>query len=208
MAVPVVAGCIKIISPDTPQFTYDSLQIQQINTNTIGVKDKILFQPIVPGTPTAAIEYDYETKDIAFSKPVKVIGDCNVINNLVVSDEGRYALLNATSVKLNALQKFGTKSEPYDFDENIGVVQMPGQNKLFFKYTAADYPGPPDDIGVVIQNPLLKNCSVFLKDITGVNDIPGASIRLNGLDGPNPSIEVWGIPPDTEGISRGMLLFL
>ena len=49
---------------------------------------------------------------------------------------------------------------------------------------------------------------MFLKDITGVNDIPQATINLVGLDGPNPSVQVWGIPPDDEGISRGMLLFL
>jgi hypothetical protein len=209
MAVPpVVAGCILKNSPNVPQFTYDPLYIEEIGTNTLAVRETLIFRPAVPGTPSAIIGYDYDAKDMTFSKPLLIEGNAAPQNLLTVSTTATFDELRVSNLELGVLAKCGSKNEPYDFDDNIGVIQMPGQNKLFFKYTAEDYPGPPDGIGVIIQNPLLRTCSVFLKDITGVNDIPGATIQLDGLIGANPSVQVWGIPPDAEGISRGMLLFL
>jgi hypothetical protein len=207
MAVPVVAGCILKNSPDTPQFTYDSLQIRQIGSNTVSVKDRILFQPTVPGVgvPTASIRYDYVEKQMIFSKPLEIIANSRTGNELVVNNESNCDYVNTVTLDLKVFGSYGTKTEPYNFDGTVGILQMSNQNKLFFQYTAAEF---PPDSPIAIINQLLPDCSVILKDIWGINNIDGGVVTLRRIGEANPTITVSGIPPDDDGICRGMLLFL
>lgn len=105
------------------------------------------------------------------------------------------------TIKLGVFTNYGNKFEPYDLDETLGTIQMGSQNKFFFKYSPAEH----DQIFIV--NPLIRFCSVFLKDINGINDIPAASVEVRNLDS-IPIVVISNIPPDADGKSRGMLLFL
>jgi hypothetical protein len=214
MAVPSVVGCILKNSPDRPQFTYDPLFIEELNSITMGVKNKIIFETSDEEThPDCEITYNYLTKDMTFSKPLSVEGDCAAHNILNVRTKASFDKLRVSSIELGVLNKYGTKTAPFDFGADpYGIVQMGPQNKIFFKYDPQQYPAPPNGDGVIFINILLKTCSIFLKDITGVNDIPGATVSLDeGTIRPideYPQIRVWGIPPDPDGMCRGMLLFL
>lgn len=131
------------------------------------------------------------------------IGEIGQPKTLYVNNNFNSSSNFPNTLNLGVFQAYGNKFEPYNFEENQGVVQMNSQNKLFFRYD----PNGLADYGIAV-NQLLFNCSVFLKDINGINDIPAASVEIFGLNGQNPSVKVTNIPPDPDGISRGMLLFL
>lgn len=152
-----------------------------------------------PGQPKDTLKFP-DTSIITNSFQVGTIAEPKTlyVNNNFICRRNFPNTLN-----LGVFPAYGNKFDPYDFDQNQGVVQMNSQNKLFFRYD----PDGLTDYGIAVNN-LLFNCSVFLKDINGINDIPAASIEINGLNGQNPSVKVTGIPADPDGISRGMLLFL
>lgn len=216
MAAPrpaALVGCIIKNSPNEVQFTYDPLNIEQINANTLTVANTLVFRPAVPGTPSAIIGYDYVAKDMTFSKPLEIVGNTAPDNLLNVSTKANFQELRVSNLELGVFGNWGTKTAPFIFTpDTLGIVQMGPQNKIFFEFDPQEYPGPPDGNGVVFINILSKTCSIFLKDITGVRDIPGATVDLDQdtirkIDS-FPQLKVWGIPPDPDGMCRGMLLFL
>ena len=108
-APPVVAGCILKNSPNVPQFTYDPLNIEEIVTNTLAIRNTLIFSPDAPGTPSAIIGYDYAAKDMTFSKGLTIGGDCRTVNNLNVRTDATFNVLECSNLELGALAKCGTK---------------------------------------------------------------------------------------------------
>lgn len=203
MANPIVQGCILKYSRN-PQFTFDALQVDRIGSPTIAVENKITFQSN-PDDRAININYDYVEKNINFSAPLNINGR-PTITKLSVTNDTAYSTLICKKMELNTIN--GTKDEPYNFDDNGGICNMIG-NKLFFQYTASEWPGPPDELGVIVVTPLLDTCCIFIKDIKGINDIP-VNYELTRIYEPTgvASLMFGGIPPDPDGICRGMLLLI
>ena len=121
--------------------------------------------------------------------------DLEVTNKITTSN----ILVNAIDLGVGLV--FGNKINPVKPEAGRNDILMLGsQNKLIFKYD-----GEFLDNTLIVSNPLVKTCMVFLKDLTGVRDIPGATIEFRPeID----SVIISNIPADVDGFAKGMLLFL
>jgi len=200
---PVVEGCI-LRTSETPQFMYSPLNIQRCLVSNAAVRQQVVFQPEAPGTPITTISYDYADNNLKFSRNAQIKGQfyTNIVN---ATQSTKTEVFENDTLNLGVAQAYGSKGSPFNLDDSLGTLQMGSQNKLFFQYTPNLYQD-----GVVIVNDLVETAAVFVKDVYGINDIPNISVELKNINAGEgvPFVIINNIPPDPDGMSRGMLLFL
>ena len=194
MALPPWTQGIILYATTEPQTIYTELELDLVYTSKLFSGSNI--GPITIDNEKMTFPTLFTDSNFFFEKDLKT--------ESITINKSDYEKLLLKGLETSTKEKiWGTKTNPLSSPSTGAFFMGDGSNKLFFEYNADQF----DEI--IVINPLLFTCNAFLKDITGVNDIPGASITLMGQGGTATLyVVIENIPADPDGMCRGMLLFI